>query len=523
MKIGEFKTELEKFGCEKSRINNQNELYVDCSQSSIEEVSILLDNQYKLKFIAEFCKEIEDEGKYKINIIFTDSKESYIVVLSYIADEEIVSLQNVFEQAHLFEREMSDLFGLRITGGKDTRNLVKHEIWDKNVFPMRKEFAFNEKVKESHNTKKYEFKQIIGDESFQIPVGPIHAGIIEPGHFRFSVIGEDIENLEIRLNYKHRGTEKIAENIDANNLNLLFERIACESTVAYAEAYALLIEKMLNHKVSEEIKALRVVFLELERLHNFLLDISGICTDVGFSYPAKKLSYFSEIVKQLLQRVTGSRYARNVIVPMGINIDFSEDDKKDILVTLNGIKDRMKSIIDITLESLTFLDRVENTGIVKNNIAKELMMTGVVGRASGLDYDVRKSFPYEIYGDIKKFNNIEHAGGVFERYKIKIAEIKDAFEFISIALSKIDGEIKKERPSFRLECGMEAIIMVETAKGELAVYGRTGENNKFDRVYFKTPSFTNWKGLTIAVLDEIVPDFPLCNKSFNMSYSENDR
>ncbi|MBK5252007.1 MAG: NADH-quinone oxidoreductase subunit C [Peptostreptococcaceae bacterium] len=521
--MDELKEELGKYRCEESRINNLNELYVDCSQSNIEPIAVLLKNQYKLKFIAEFCMDTGKEDKFKISIVFTNSKESYFVILTYTTVDILVSMQNTFSQAHLFEREISDLFGLSIDGGSDVRHSVKHEIWDAKAFPLRKGFPYKGKIKENHEIPNYEFKRIVGNDAFQIPVGPIHAGIIEPGHFRFSVIGEDIENLEIRLNYKHRGIEKIAENIDANKLNLLFERVACESTLAYGEAYALLIEKMLNFKVSREIQSLRVALLELERLYNFLQDVSGICVDVGFSYPAKKLSYIAEIIKQLIERVTGSRYARNSIVPMGSNIDFSQENKRNILDTLGGIRNRIKLIADVTLESFTFLDRVENTGIVKNNIAKKLMMTGVVGRASGVDYDVRKSFPYEIYGDIKKTNNIEHIGGVFERYKLKIAEIDDAFKFIEMALSNIDNEIKKNRPIIELEKGMEAISIVETAKGELMVYGKMGENNKFDRIYFKTPSFTNWKGLTIAVLDEIVPDFPLCNKSFNMSYSENDR
>ena len=523
MRIDELKEELGKYRCEESRINNLNELYVDCIKSNIEAIAVLLKTQYKLKFIAEFCMEIGKEDKFKVKVVFTNSKERYFVILTYLTDDILVSMQSTFSQAHLFEREIADLFGLSIDDGKDVRHLVKHEIWDEKAFPLRKGFPYKGKIKENHGIPNYEFKKIVGNSAFQIPVGPIHAGIIEPGHFRFSVIGEDIENLEIRLNYKHRGIEKIAENTDANKLNLLFERVACESSVAYGEAYALLIEKMLNFKVSSEVKALRVALLELERLYNFLQDISGICTDVGFSYPAKKLNYMAETIKQLLERVTGSRYARNTIFPMGRNIDFGKENKRDILETIDGIRYRIKAITDVTLESFTFLDRVENTGIVKNNIAKELMMTGVVARASGVDYDVRKSFPYEIYADIKKFNNIEHIGGVFERYKLKIAEINDAFNFIEMALSNIDSDIKKDRSIISLKKGMEAISIVETAKGELMVYGRVGENNKFDRIYFKTPSFTNWKGLTIAVLGEIVPDFPLCNKSFNMSYSENDR
>ena len=523
MKIDELKQELVKYRCEKSGINNSNELYVKCDKSNIEPIAVLLKTQYRLAFIAEFCVETHIENMFEIKVLLANSRNGYFVVLSYPTNDEIVSLQSNFKQAHLFEREISDLFGLNINGGKDSRNLVKHEIWEENVYPLRKEFAYGDKIKENHQIPKYKFRQIVGDEAFQIPVGPIHAGIIEPGHFRFSVIGEDIENLEIRLNYKHRGIEKIAENIDANKLNLLFERVACESTLAYGEAYALLIEKMLNHQVSHEIKSLRVVFMELERMYNFLTDVSGICLDVGFSYPAKKFGYISERVKQLLERVTGSRYGRDVIVPMGLNIDFGIRDKEDILVTLKSIKGRIKSIADTTLESFTFLDRVENTGIVSKNIAKKLMMTGVAARASGVDYDVRKSFPYEIYGCVKKTNNIETVGGVFERYKIKIEEIMDAFDFVCEALKNIDANIGKKRPIIDLKSGMEAISIVETVKGELVVYGKVGENNKFERVYFKTPSFTNWEGLTVAVMDEIVPDFPLCNKSFNMSYSENDR
>jgi Ni,Fe-hydrogenase III large subunit len=169
------------------------------------------------------------------------------------------------------------------------------------------------------------------------------------------------------------------------------------------------------------------------------------------------------------------------------------------------------------------LDRVENTGIVRNKTAKKLNLTGIPGRASEIHYDVRKSFPYEAYEELKKSINFKKLGGVFERYNLKLEEIRDAFKFIKQALYIIRCDIKKSRKVFSIEEGKEGFVAVETVKGELIVYGRVGKNNKFDRIYFKTPSFTNWNGLTYAVLGEIVPDFPLCNKSFNMSYSENDR
>jgi Ni,Fe-hydrogenase III large subunit len=299
--------------------------------------------------------------------------------------------------------------------------------------------------------------------------------------------------------------------------------VAGESSAAYGEAYAQLIEKIIGCGISREIKALRVIILEIERIYNFLDDIAGICVDIGFSYPAKKFGYLSEIIHQLCERITGSRFLRNSIIPCGTNINFTKDNKEDILKTLKILEKRFNELVDITHASVSFLDRVEHTGMVENKIAKKLNMTGVVGRASGIQYDVRKSFSYEIYRELKNNINFKEIGGVFERYNIKISEIRDAFKFIRKALDIIKDEIHKGKTEISIEEGKEGFAAVETVKGELIIYGKVGRNNRFDRVYFKTPSFTNWNGLTYAVLGEIVPDFPLCNKSFNMSYSENDR
>jgi formate hydrogenlyase subunit 5 len=177
----------------------------------------------------------------------------------------------------------------------------------------------------------------------------------------------------------------------------------------------------------------------------------------------------------------------------------------------------------MTMDATTFLDRVENTGMVQHEIAEKLCMTGVVGRASGIPYDVRLAYPYEIYKEIKTGINIQSIGGVFERFLIKVAEINDAFSFIEKALIIIHSDIKATRTQIALQEGLEGVAIVETVKGELLVFGRVGTDNRFSRISFKTPSTTNWDGLTYAVLGEIVPDFPLCNKSFNCSYSENDR
>ncbi|MCB2293229.1 proton-conducting membrane transporter [Clostridium algoriphilum] len=461
----------------KYEVKNNNELYVRINDDQIRKIVLICVDLYKFNYICEFSVGGKETT---INCVFSNSKQGYYVICSYVTEKKPIDLSNIIYQNRLFQREINKDFD-------------------------------------------YKIKEVSGTGAYQVAVGPVHAGIIEPGHFRFSVMGEPIENLEIRLRYKYRGIEKICEDIDANSLNLMFERVSGESSVAYGEVYAILIEKLLDARVSKEIKAFRVVLLELERMYNYLDDLGGIANDIGYSYVAKKFGYFSEVIHQLCERISGSRYMRNAIVPLGINIDFNEDKKNDILKTLKSIKTRVISIIKMSINSVSFLDRVEDAGMVSHSMAKKLCLTGVVARACDLKYDVRVKFPYEIYNEIKKDINIETKGGVFERYKLKARELKDAFNFVEKALTYIKTDIKRDKQEFCLKEGLEAITSVETVKGELVVYGLTGENNKFDRIYFKTPSFTNWTGMSEAVLGEIIPDFPLINKSFNMSYSENDR
>ena len=478
MKIADTINSLQELNFDlKYEVKNNNELYVGIKAKQIRKIALICTEVFKFNYICEFSL----EGKeITINCVFSNSKDGYYVIFRYITEKKPVNLDNIIYQSRLFQREINKDFD-------------------------------------------YKVKEVSGTDAYQIAVGPVHAGIIEPGHFRFSVMGEPIENLEIRLMYKYRGIEKLCSHQDANLLNLMFERVSGESTVAYGEVYAILIEKLLNKKVSKEIQAFRIILLEIERMYNYLDDLGGIANDIGYSYVAKKFGYFSEIIHQLCERVTGSRFMRNVIIPLGINIDFNEEKKKDIIETLNGIKFRVNSIIQMSINSVSFLDRVEDTGMVSRSMAKKMCLTGVVGRACNLKYDVRVKFPYELYDEIKKNINTETKGGVFERYKLKACELKDAFGFIEKAMTYINTDIKREVQEICLEEGLEAIASVETVKGELVVYGLTGKDNKFYRIYFKTPSFTNWSGVKEAVFGEIVPDFPLINKSFNMSYSENDR
>ena len=449
-------------------VSLDNEIHITTTK---ERIVTLVDQFYKefsIRFLAEFAR--QEKNSFVVSVLFVSRVCACFIKIDYPTDNDLRSLQEIVFQSDLYEREISDLYGLSISNGLDTRPLVKHEKWPKDDFPLRKEFPFGKTIEESDEFTKYPYKEVTG-HGHQIFAGPVHAGVIGPGHFRFSAIGEDIENLEVRLMYKHRGIEKLAENVDANNLNLVFERVTGECSVSYAEAYALLVEKMLDFTPPQEIQALRVILLELERIYNFLGDLAGICLDVGFSYPAKKFDYFAEVIHQLCEKVTGSRFLRNAIIPLGSNINFTQEDIALIKETLASIEGRLTMMYAFTIDNVTFLDRVELTGMIDEDSARKFCLTGVVARASGLNTDVRSKFGYELYPQLKKHNNTEMIGGAFERYKIKIAEIKDAFDFIKEAAAYIKSDIKRQKLPINLIEGQEAIAAVETVKGELVVYG----------------------------------------------------
>lgn len=478
-----------------------------------------------------FCRQMGAD--FNIHIFMVERHKGKITCLVHgVGESRIqISLQGIVPIARLFEREIQDLFGLAI-GSQDSnqhiddRPLVRHESWESGVHPLLKDFDESQKIKMTHGIPRYEYRGISGTGGLQIPVGPVHAGVIEPGHFRFTIGGEPIENLEIRLMYKHRGIEKRAENMEANILNLLFERVAGESSVAYAQAYAMLVEQLSPLESNMNIDMLRTILLELERIYNFMDDMAGICVDIGYSYPAKRYQMYSELTRQCCEKLTGSRYMRNAIVPGGMSMEWNQTKKEALKSLMADIEKGLHEVYLMTVESVSFLDRVEHTGMVSRKEAKETHMTGVVGRACGIPYDVRKSFPYAAYSIIDA-NDMSpltsELGGVYERYQLKYEEVRRAMGIICKLVERLPEHLDVSKPAIILREDSEAVVAVETVKGELLVYGAVGKDNHFDRIYFKTPSFTAWEGLTYAVLGEIVPDFPLCNKSFNMSYSENDR
>ena len=481
----------------------------------------------RYNFLCIFAREIAAQ-EYLVYTVFTLRECGKVIIITYPTQDELISLSDLIFPAALFEREIQDMFGLKIAGGHDIRPLVKHECWPDGVYPLRKDYPQEQTLEYRETTTRgadefYRYMEVKGEGTYQIPVGPVHAGIIEPGHFRFSVAGEPIENLEIRLMYVHRGVEKLLENRPISQLPFVFERISGESSVAYQLAFALLVEKMVGKQVPARVSALRMMLLELERIYNFFSDIAGISVDVAYSYPPERLNLQREMVQQLNERLTGSRFLRSTIVPGGVKIAIDEKQWQDLTSVLDKAGQELKEMLGVFENSSTFLDRVEQTGIIYEKTAKELEMTGPGLRATGNGYDVRKAFPFALYDRLEFTASSAEGGGVYERLQVKAGEIMNSIAIIGqlkeFVLSK--DALNIALPD--LVAGQEDWVMLETVKGELFVYAVVGEDGKFSRIYLKTPSFTNWAGLTYAVVGEIVPDFPLCNKSFNLSYAENDR
>lgn len=503
-------------------IRNSNELYMEVNGSRI----------------LELCKEVcslggtlvslfaNDErqlnGKYVLYYVFAMREEGYFVILKYGVEAENPTFKSItaeIHQAHLYEREIRDLFGIIPEGHPDPRRMVFHGNWPENTYPLRKDFKADHKPPFEKNEQ--EFIRVEGTGVYEIPVGPVHAGIIEPGHFRFSVAGEPIINLEAQLYFVHKGIEKLSEGASIEKCFYISERISGDETFANSLAYCQAIEKIAGTAVPRRAKSSRTVFAEAERLISHFGDLSGICVDVAYGFAASQFNMLRGWMYQLVEEITGSRFLRSVNKPGGLRKDFISGNEKRILDAMTELKKELDDTVSIIKANSLFIDRVENTGILKSSIAADMNATGPAGRAAGICYDVRRAFPYEVYGEMQ-FSVPEYSyGDVSCRMYVKIEECYESIKIIRQAIEAMEaGEILL--PITEVKPYQFALGYTEAPRGENIHWVMTGENNTIFRYKVRTPSFCNWPALCHAVKGNIVPDFPLINKSFNLSYAGND-
>ena len=429
---------------------------------------------------------------------------------------ECPDIAEIFPSANRMQRAMFDMLGVRAVGGDDYRPWLRHAAWPTHSFPLRK--SFDPAAAHPNGQDDYPFVQVGGDGVHEIAVGPVHAGTIEPGHFRFSVIGERVLRLEERLGYKHKGIEKRFESMKIADGAQLAGRVSGDSTVAYAWAYCMAAEGAAFFTVPERALWLRALLLERERIANHLGDLGFLGNDAGLAFGLAQFSRLKEDVLRLNRSAFGHRYLMNAIVPGGVACDIDNEAMRGLrtqIQTLRGEVVRLKIIFD---EHPGLQDRFIAAGRVTPELADRLGLCGLAGRASGLSWDLRVQFPPVPYDALDVRMATHRNGDVAARVTVRFEELLESLDLCTAILDRLPrGDIRDDLP-VPLE-GSVGLGWVEGWRGEVLVALEAGPDGSLRRVHAHDPSWHNWPLLEHAVMDNIVPDFPLINKSFNLSYS----
>lgn len=437
--------------------------------------------------------------------ILSPWKGSQIWISTDILNKKYPSLTPKFKSASLFERLIAETYGISPEGHPDLRAI---NLRDGNG---------NRNIELGIIPAPDFFSPTMPNGAIQAPVGPVHAGIIGPGQFRFHINGEPIEALEILLGYCHRGIENQLTCFAPGRAIHLVERISGDNGVAHGLAYCQALESQTE--IPFRAKCIRTVLAELERLHNHFADLGGMAVDVAFVVPAQRFASLREKILRLNQFCTGHRLGWNGIIPGGVRRDFSSEFISNLEKTILSIGFKFEELCQTLVDSPSFVDRAETTGRLSKTIAKELMLVGPSARASGIPYDVRERFPYAIYGQIGMRIPYHCGGDVLARMIVRMEEVRESISIILQTIARLSPD--EINTKLLLEPDYEGFSMVESPRGEL-IHAIHIHEGKVVRHMVKDPSFNNWPALEIAVLGNIVPDFPLINKSFNLSYSGND-
>lgn len=427
-------------------------------------------------------------------------KSELKLLISEGIEGELHSLSSSLLSAHLFEREIFENWDIKF---------VSHP-WLK---PVR--FIGEKQAGEM------DFFKVAGDEVHEVAVGPVHAGIIEPGHFRFSCQGEEVLNLEISLGYQHRGVERAL--IGGPNKRSIHyaETLAGDTTSGHATCYAQTLESLSGTPPSKRAEAIRAILLELERLANHTGDLGALCQDIGY-LPSS--SFFGRLRGDFLNMtalICGSRFGRGAIRGGGVNFDIDKELCDQLLQKLSVTMQDVEGAANLCFNSFSVRERFENTGVLPTKIADGLGVVGVAARASNIKRDVRSDLPFGYYQNEKMPICSASSGDVMGRAEVRLAEIRTSYEFVSKVLKELPEGVLKKNLNFLIPNSI-AINLVEGWRGEIVHIGITDETGSFSSYKIVDPSFHNWSALAFVMRGEQISNFPLCNKSFNLSYCGHD-
>ncbi len=411
------------------------------------------------------------------------------------------------------ERSIRDLFGLEAVGATDMRPWLDHGVWDKAA-PLGKSIA-------PRDGGRYAFLPSEGEGLHQVAVGPVHAGIIEPGHFRFTANGERVVRLEQRLGYVHKGVESLMAGATLEVAARLASRTSGDSTVAYSFAFARAAEAALQIAVAPRAAFLRALAAELERLANHFGDIGAICNDASFALMHAQTGILRERVLRAADASFGHRLMMDVIVPGGVARDIAPEGPGAIRALTADIRKIFPRLVELYDNTASLQDRTVTTGIVKQDYARKFGAGGYVGRASGRGFDARRNLAYAPYDQLSFEVPVLDAGDVNARVWIRIREVEQSLSLIDQILDRMPaGAIAAPIKPGGAAC--EGMALTEAFRGDVLVWLRLDGAGRIERCHLRDASWFQWPHLEAAIEDNIGADFPHCNKSFNCSYSGAD-
>jgi len=480
------------------------------------------------------CQQVRDDGGRLVALWGSDGSdrgEGYavhaalavpsglIVATLPLAGESFPDVSDIFSCANRMQRAVCDLFGVRAEGALDQRKWLRHAAWPEGVFPLRKSFDASSSYAIGEDG--YPFVKVEGEGVHEIPVGPVHAGTIEPGHFRFSIVGEGVLRLEERLGYKHKGIEKRFERMTLAEGAKLAGRVSGDSTVAYAWAYAMAVEAVTGIMPPPRALWLRALLLERERVGQHLWDLGFLGNDAGFGFGLAQFSRLREDSLRASNAWFGHRYLMDTVIPGGVARDIDTDGIAGIRREIDAVGTTVSTLREIYVNHAGLQDRFVDCGRIRQDQAARLGLTGLAGRASGIGSDLRVQIPPAPYDRLGVNMVVRTGGDVAARATVRVDEIVESLRLIGAILDGLPGGDITTPVPVAPENAF-GIGWVEGWRGEVLIALETGADNRIRRLHPHDPSWQNWPLLERAVLGNIVPDFPLINKSFNLSYSGQD-
>ncbi|HET9169137.1 MAG TPA: NADH-quinone oxidoreductase subunit C [Actinospica sp.] len=479
----------------------------------------LLDDGYRLGLVSATHRGPDDPRGQAMHVAYlflASGPASRVELLVELdpAKPEIPSIAQHSFTASRFEREMRDQFGITPVGHPSPRPLVRHPAWPADHHPLRADAAAAPTM--TADPEPFPFLTVEGPGVYEIPVGPVHAGLIEPGHFRFSVVGESILKLKARLWYVHKGIEKLFHGRRPQDGIALAERVSGDTAVGHALAYTRAVEDALGITVTAETEAIRTLLLELERLYNHVTDLGALCNDVGHGILNAHAGRLREQLLRINAETTGHRLLRGGIHLGGARLRALPDPNR-----LRELAAEVAQLAELALSHSVVRDRFTGTAILTRKQAEDLGTLGYVARASGVETDARRDHP--AHPDLPVPPAVVHeTGDVLARFQQRAAEYEASTAYIEALLAAI---LTPETPAARAETGGQprsGAGIAECWRGAVVHRAEIAPDGRLDRVKIVDPSFFNWPALPVALTGAIVPDFPLANKSFNLSYAGND-